>query len=394
MRRVDGRIRSITVWRLVLALALAQTLCVPGITSGVEPSRALSWTRGHCVNCETAREIVDVQFVGPREAWAIGYAPPEEIGAGDYAILHSRDAGRTWTELRRTYVHNETPSLSFASRDEGWIMFDDIVNADERLLQTRDGGLHWRRLPPMDLTLRGAQDVGGGVGYLYETDYNAKSSYVAETSDGGRNWRNFPMPAGLNIDRMIFSDRTHGLVAGCLNGQMTVLRTVNGGLRWDIVPLSLPRASARDPLCSVEVDDLSLRRDGRGVILVSKHVFANGDHSDFVEALRTGDGGASWSPILRNAPAIPVVSSSEPGVTGYVTISPAFTIARCIGAHSIIITKDDGLLMVSDDDGAHWTNFHLPHPVSGCRPFGAELTCAAGVSGEFWVLRISATERH
>ena len=379
---------SARAWSLVAFLIVFQLGSVRSV-GAAEPSLNFAWTHGVCARCQTASTVSDVQFVSPSEAWAIGYVPPGETGEGDYAILHSADGGSRWTELPNTYVHNEPPSLSFASRRDGLMMRVDIINADVRLLDTRDDGAHWRRLPPSDLTLRGVQDVGGGVGYLYEADYGARTSYVAETSDFGRNWRSFPMPAGFNIDRMVFSDRSRGLVAGCLNGQIAVLRTADGALSWKIVYLDLPRMSSRDGYCGQQVDDLSLRPDGKGVILVNKRSFNNGDHSAFVEALSTTDGGRTWSSIFRKAPQIPTVTSSDAYATGYATLFPDYTVARFIGRNTLIIAKDDGLLMVSDDGAKTWRDLHLPHPVKACRDFATGLACAAGESNEFWVLRIS-----
>jgi hypothetical protein len=58
----------------------------------------LSWVQGSCLHCKTAQGLRDVQFVGPDEAWAIGYVPPGQTGAGDYSILHTRDGGEPGVE--------------------------------------------------------------------------------------------------------------------------------------------------------------------------------------------------------------------------------------------------------------------------------------------------------
>src|SRR5580700_1237937 len=83
----------------------------------------LSWTHGTCVDCKTARQLIDVEFVDASEARGIGYVPPGgETGAGNYSVLHTRDGGRTWSELPGSLQHNDPPSVSFSSQREGWVM--------------------------------------------------------------------------------------------------------------------------------------------------------------------------------------------------------------------------------------------------------------------------------
>src|SRR5689334_17865630 len=132
----------------VVALALASAWLIASDCAGedaVRPPRAsaklpftLTWTQGTCHSCKTAHSIVDVQYLSPSEAWAIGFNPPGNTGEGDYAVLHTRDAGKSWTEIPEPWQHNSRPNISFANAKEGWLRDMDIGAGETRLLETRD----------------------------------------------------------------------------------------------------------------------------------------------------------------------------------------------------------------------------------------------------------------
>src|SRR5690242_19728724 len=93
-------------------VAVAISVSVSSDSRGAEARTlpfTLSWTQGQCLRCETAKSLLDVQFVGPMQAWAIGYVPPGETGSGDFSILHTLDGGRNWTELANSHEHNDAP---------------------------------------------------------------------------------------------------------------------------------------------------------------------------------------------------------------------------------------------------------------------------------------------
>lgn len=354
------------------------------------PDLKLTWTHGVCRHCHVAASISQVQFVSPVEAWAVGYVPPGWAGTGDYSILHTKDGARSWKEYPSSYSHNEPPQFSFPNRREGWLLVADIPNAERRLLATNDSGEHWRRLGLRDLDIDQIQYLGSGVGFAHLFDVASKASKFYVTVDGGRRWTKHLLPSGFSVDQMSFIDAAHGWLAGCLNHQIVVLRTADGGRRWNVGRVDVPKAAVGSNYCDLSVDDLSFRGDGSGLLLINKNVFNNGDSSSFAEVFHTVDGGATWTPVYRNALAIPLANSTEPGVTGYMEAFPTFTAARLLDARLMLIAKDDGLLSVSTDDGGHWGDTQLPHPLGSCRSSIFGLACAAGNPNEFWVLRVSA----
>ena len=266
----------------------------------------------------------------------------------------------------------------------------DVPNAENKLLSTNDAGEHWRRLGLRDPYVDKIQYLGNGVGFAHWINIYSKIGKIYRSVDGGRRWTKYSLPRDFSVDQMSFVDAARGWLAGCLNHQVVVLRTVDGGRRWGVAHLDLPKATPISNYCDLSVDDLSVRSDGRGLLLVNKDAFKNGDNLSYAAVFRTADGGATWTPVYRKTLTIPVVSSSVPGATGYIDTFPLFTAARLIDAHSMLIFKNDGILLVSTDDGAHWREMQLPHPVGSCRSSIVGLACAAGNPNEFWVLKVSA----
>src|SRR5580704_15683802 len=74
----------------------------------------LTWVKGVCTNCKTAKYLSKVRFVDSNEAWAIGFLPPGGMGEGDYSVLHTRDGGKHWREIPEPWQHNVAPIISFA----------------------------------------------------------------------------------------------------------------------------------------------------------------------------------------------------------------------------------------------------------------------------------------
>jgi photosystem II stability/assembly factor-like uncharacterized protein len=355
--------------------------------AAADASVAVIWTHGACRRCETAKSLSDVQFVSPAQAWAIGYRPPGETGEGDYSIVHTRDGGKTWAELPGTYAHNLSPSLSFADRWSGWVMVEDVMEADQRLLQTQDGGASWRRLAIPDPYLEGVEYLGRGQGLVYSFDIYARRGRLWITEDGGRRWRKEPLPGAFDPERIAFTDLRRGILAGCRGGRVVIVRTTDAGRHWTTTEVDLPRAAGGT--CDDWVDDLSLAPDGRGLLLIDKRVFASNDTVARVLVLRTRDGGASWSAAYRNTFAIPGADAATPGATGFLQAAPTYSVGRDLGGGATVLAKDDASLLVADGDGGPWRAVRLPRPLLACRPYAESLTCAAGGAG-FWVARVTS----
>jgi hypothetical protein len=67
------------------------------------PAFELTWTKGRCVGCKIAAGLGRVQVVSRKDVWAVG--PKGDQGAGNFIVVHSTDAGRTWRELPQTHQY-------------------------------------------------------------------------------------------------------------------------------------------------------------------------------------------------------------------------------------------------------------------------------------------------
>jgi photosystem II stability/assembly factor-like uncharacterized protein len=342
----------------------------------------LTWTQGKCRNCKIADRIVDVQFVTTNEAWAVGYAPPGgDAGAGDYATLHSRDGGKSWSEISEPWQHNEGPSISFANANEGWLRDVDVVAAETRLMETRDGGGHWRRLAMRDLGVKAVQYLGGGVGYGTGYDVYSKAGYLIATSDHGRHWNRSPFPQGFSPGLMHFTGRQDGVVAGCLDRQPTVIRTTDRGIHWAETTLILASSTSKVfAFCDIEPDSLDFLDAQHGWLLTSKHAFGLHDEMGEATAFATNDGGKTWKPIYR--------ATFRAGQEQFYSLNFLNTHLGFLTQFGTRKGQPVGVLQYTTDGGHQWERIDLPHWVSRCKRFGDALECAAGEDG-FWILRIS-----
>jgi len=339
----------------------------------------LSWTSGVCPKCQTAQSLSEVQFVSPTEAWGIGYVPPGEIGAGagDYSVVHTRDGGKTWTELPRSYQHNDPPRVSFSGRKQGWIMIADIVEAENRLLQTRDGGAHWRRLPLRDLFVGDVEYLGKGIGHAYSFDIYKKQGMLLSTKDNGRHWQSSPLPGGFSPDHMKFLDADKGVLTGCLNRQqLVVITTTDAGQHWIQVPLDLPNPSSKDVYCAFETDTLGLLDAQHGWILINKHSFPTGDSTSFGMVFQTSDGGNSWAKTFQTTSATEQIELSEAQF-----LSPKLGFISKSNDPNTAQNGQSDMLLFTVDGGATWSAAKPTPRLWGCRLYSGDLVCAADGKG-------------
>ncbi|HUI28564.1 MAG TPA: YCF48-related protein, partial [Candidatus Kryptonia bacterium] len=117
-----------------------------------------------------------VRFVDEQQGWAVA-------GAGVTTVLHTIDAGTTWSPLSGT--PSGVVALSFIDPQHGW--------------------------------------AAGLAGGLYQTD------------DAGMSWQRLSRGTTLPLSRAVFVDALHGWVAGGAqfrDGEGVILRTDNGGSHW------------------------------------------------------------------------------------------------------------------------------------------------------------------
>jgi photosystem II stability/assembly factor-like uncharacterized protein len=256
-------------------------------------------------------ELDNISFPSPQTGWAIGHVDTTY----QLVMLHTTDAGETWTEqISDSEGYHGT--MFFLNDQQGWI------SLYRSMLITADGGATWERFDApawmyFDLAFIDSQH-GWGAGF------NA----VFRTTDGGRNWTNAGVPFGdtewpqslaiadpnriwivtstdgvhermdhilttstggqpwhrrsagttANLYQVEFSDAQHGVIGGEWG---TVLQTDNGGTTWT--------QRAGNPLTdTLYYSNISFADTQNGWMLSS----ADGYRTP---VLHTVDGGAHWT---------------------------------------------------------------------------------------------------
>ncbi|HXE58855.1 MAG TPA: hypothetical protein VNK43_12710 [Gemmatimonadales bacterium] len=211
--------------------------------------------------------------------------------------------------------------------------------------RTVDGGARWGagRVPGADtLQFRDVHAVSADVAYLMSAG-SGELSRIYKTTDGGRSWTlqfTNREPEGF-FDCMDFWDAERGLAfSDAVGGRMFLVRTENGGARWDPVPADrLPPALPGEGGFAASGTCLVTGPGGRAWVGMG--------NADTARVLRTDDGGRSWSV----APT-PLPGGQAAGIT-----SIAFRDTR----HGIVLGgelgKPDGrgdYVAVTDDGGRTW----------------------------------------
>lgn len=260
--------------------ALASPLAARGLLNGLASAGErivavgqrghILWSDDRGANWKQAQvpvssDLVAVAFPTPTQGWAVGH---------DGVILHSADAGKTWTRQRDGRPDNaDVPLLDvwFQDAQHGW-----AVGAFGTLLETTDAGAHWQSVQaasdnPKKLHLYSVRGIAGQVwiageqGTLLKLD-RANGRFVA-----------VPLPYQGTLFGVTGSDAVvlvHGL-------RGNVLRSTDGGASWQAVPTHL------------QVGITAATVDARGRILLA---------SQAGHLLASSDAGASFAPIPLERP--------------------------------------------------------------------------------------------
>jgi len=337
-----------------------------GLTGyGQKPSSAntpftLTWTAGRCVRCTITKDLGRIQFTSPSRAWAIGYSfpPPGAQGFGDYVVVHTVDAGRTWRELPQTYKHagdaDGPPAFSFLDAARGWIAWWNPAD-EPRMIRTRDGGRHWQTVSHEFLQKVQFFDENHG--------YGAEVTKFLRTDDGGRTWIETQIPHLRFIDRMFFQTPTLGWIAGTDDKGFLVFRTTDGGRSWEEARSTAPRELA-------DVRDLFFLDQRRGW-LITWHYNDSGTYLFF-----TVDGGKSWA--SEPDPAFQG-KGKWAGVTRFLSErnGVVFESEDAAGSSSGF---DRHAIIYTADGGTNWHKEPTPYFVDDCQVFEGDLLCSASNS--------------
>lgn len=196
---------------------------------------------------EAGSRYDDIWFTSPSMGWAVN---------SDGLILHTEDAGITWTQQFRTPAVGTRAvylrCISFGNDQKGWV---GTLTQDYRMFHTDNGGINWKLVTNLPnnspLAICGLYAVNESVVYASGSNYpyTRYPAKVMKTTDGGQTWHSMEMGAlASNLIDIYFFDENRGFVVGGYSDKVdsdesknvpdysdvtpVVLYTEDGGRRW------------------------------------------------------------------------------------------------------------------------------------------------------------------
>ncbi|HNX60157.1 MAG TPA: hypothetical protein PKK43_13740 [Spirochaetota bacterium] len=163
--------------------------------------------------------------------------------SGGYQLRRSHDGGRKWEEIPNySSLYSGGHYLSFADTMTGWYAIGERAGSSPWVSLTRDGGKTWREVPIPDYirnSIMAADLLNTDKGYLL-----LKDGSLAYTHDGGKNWGRMSLPVrgrvmldenpGHSVETVRFdNDMTGTVILYFVNPRgFVTFDTVDGGRTW------------------------------------------------------------------------------------------------------------------------------------------------------------------
>ncbi len=220
----------------VLAIAAAGIAYVhPALALGSSTSSS----RASPITSPVSYQLAGIDFVSATNGWVVA-----QLDSGDFAILHTADAGRHWARQLAGPTDGRAEYLRFFDGSHGVFV---LLGPRALLFQTRDGGITWSRQQVQEgggyvlsasfvdathgwLLTPSSADPGAGIGELFRT------------ADGAVSWVVLGQPAGSTDQpyRVVFADSNRGWLYSRSAGAYAY-STQDSGKTWQRVALPTPQ---------------------------------------------------------------------------------------------------------------------------------------------------------
>jgi photosystem II stability/assembly factor-like uncharacterized protein len=248
--------------------------------------------------------------------WTVG-APWHGYGT----ILRSSDSGNSWSRQGFGQIANvDLESVAAVNRYSAWVV-GEASDGYATIYHTSDGGGTWSRMGSVADVPNATLDK---VYALNDSNvWAVGSGTIIHTTDGGATWSN-QLPAGYESTHLqgVFAlDATNVWVTGGTNASYaTILKSSDAGASW--IQQSGGDVTNANHLLGISAAD-------------AQTAWAVGGTGDRYIALRTTDGGATWT--------------EQAGLIGSYDANEV-----CAVSTSVVWTACDRSLYRSTDGGASW----------------------------------------
>ena len=222
----------------------------------------------------------DIFFVDGSTATAVG------SGGSGGRMFKTVDAGKTWIDLPLPACKGLS-AVQFVNAEVGV-----AVGSDGTILRTTDGGQNWLFVASTD----GFRYLSG-VAFSDEQNGTIVGGYsgggggiMLRTTDGGESWFQQQCPTSNSLLSVCFSGADQGIAVGAAG---TIVRTTNGGEHWFVQSSGTTR----------RLRDICFSDANHGTIV--------GEDSGRGVALRTSDGGITWTSVHIEGPVLNAVCFAD-----------------------------------------------------------------------------------
>jgi photosystem II stability/assembly factor-like uncharacterized protein len=186
-------------------------------------------------------QLAGVDFVNATAGWFVA-----RFASGRFALLHTGDAGRTWTRQLAGDTNQRGVYMRFFDSTHGVFA---LVGNQAMTFQTSDGGRTWSSRPTLNSSAY-VQSVSfvdpRRAWVLARSTTHPDEMQLLRTADGGTTWTNLgsPVASGDLPYRVQFIDTSAGWL-DTVSTRPLAYKSTDGGVSW--TPVSLPAPSGRWP---------------------------------------------------------------------------------------------------------------------------------------------------